>query len=1722
MSMKKKYSKVVLLIVLSVLFSIINITPNPLIFAEEHKSPPSENKKEKETKSKINISWTEFKGLLNLDKDDLELTCEEFNRLIQQTNPKFKPDYQLKEGKVLLSHDEFKKIVNDFRTIVQSDPAPIRDYLFTKSSYSGKMSKDDLIFTAYFDLIVLKDQTSLKIPVLSTSLALKNITINNNPALVINEGGYHYLIVNKSGDYKIKTVFSIKSSLDEGPHKLQFPIQQIPITLVELELPTSDIELEISSARYLEKNIGKEKTLIKAVLASCSSLDLQWKKKAASTEKVPAMIYAEANQLLSVEDDSLKITQEVAYNVLQSGVDSLQLGISEGITILSVSGPGVGDWQEIKEGEKRLLFIPLEYEQKGRFNITVYAEKTFTDQAKVIEFSGLTVLDTQNGMGEKGYIGIELKTSAELLVLPESSGLEKIMVRNLEGTIFTQSMNPLIAGFKYLKHPYNLLLDIKKHEKIALPQATIDSASAVSFFTEEGLIINKIDYAIKNQLKQSLCLKMPKGTTIWSTIVGQESVEVMQDKEMIYIPLISSRNNNQELESFNVEVIYYTESPKFSFYGKKDIILPQPDLTVSQVLWSIYLPEEFYYYQFGTNLEKEDLASGFIPIWDRDRIKVDFASNLYQQEKDNLWAWLTVGIKDCYAGQRGWTSFKNIVINEDLKSKQGASELNLNKRLQQIEDKMIQGEAQVKTGTGVLPMNIQIPNSGLLYRFAKNIVRDEQLVIEVNYFKDTIITAIIWFVILLFFIIFIFSRRYLGTAFVSLFNILKRNGQRIFLLVKVFFLSPWSLPVLGIILLFSLTLSVIESVICFFLFWTAAMIHLEKRIKKAKSRLGSNIFMLVLFILLALMFQIKKYPLAYGEEQKKEGQQVSLDWNEFKRVTGLDKDELFLTWDEFQKIIGQTSKKVIPIYTLQNGRVRLKREQFDSLLNQMILPSEDIPPIINYRLTKASYKGKMTEEGTTISAELLLEVQDKNGYKAIPFLSAQLALEDVLVNDQPGLILSEGGLHKLVIKEPGSYKIKALFYLKTSLNDSNYQLSIPIEETAITLLELEMPFEEINVKVPQAQQVNVSNQDKKTVISAIFPPGRELNIQWYTKKVTPVLTQEKLPAKIYATSYSLVSIDDDALKINMDIEYNILHAAINELDLLVPEGLNLLSVKGDGVGEWRELRQDKQRILHLNLDYEHKGIFWLTIGYEKNLLEATSRFSFSTIETLKAVKEIGYLGLELKSSAEVKVIQHDGLEKLTVQKLPQQLFNKSLKPLIHGFKYLKHPYSLELDIQRHPKVTEALAVIDSANAVSFFTEDGKIVNRIVYEVRNQLRQYLKIQLPEQAEVWSVFVGDKPAEPAREKDMLYIQLIRSQQEGGGLKPFKVEMVYYQKDKPFSNYGKGAIILPKVDEIIVSKILWSLYLPRDYNFLYFGGTLEKERLASGLRPILGCSSKRVSCLKKVSKGGEYANPKPQEQVDIDEDNKMIYGYKGENNEKITSQKEFMMRDFKKNKISKKDVRQQYELETDNSVFRPGRAEYTPPQVQQGQSALQSKARTSAITSNYDTAVMSIPISIPLSGQVYRFAKNVVRQEPLIIDMVYTKSWIISLVSWFGFFIFLGILFALRKKICKIGGYCEEKTQRLNECCSGSKILAIRAYNAPLTPLILIGFFIAASITFHPILAILIAIITTGIFIHQKRYWVVWKEDEGGLMQENDGGEFADLLRPDEMDSQEKEDR
>jgi hypothetical protein len=552
---------------------------------------------------------------------------------------------------------------------------------------------------------------------------------------------------------------------------------------------------------------------------------------------------------------------------------------------------------------------------------------------------------------------------------------------------------------------------------------------------------------------------------------------------------------------------------------------------------------------------------------------------------------------------------------------------------------------------------------------------------------------------------------------------------------------------------------------------------------------------------------------------------------------------------------------------------------------------------------------------------------------------------------------------------------------------------------------------------------------------------------------------DKVPAKLYSEVHSLVSIEDDVLKISSDVRYNILHSEIDSVRFAIAEGINVLAVEGEGVGEWQEIEDGDERVVIVPFTYGRKGAVIVRVIAEKPLSDGTSPTAFSGLRVLDSVRETGFIGIEVRTSAEVTVTEDQGLEPVAVPKLPQSLHGKAIKPLMHGFKYLKHPYNLVLAIRKHEKIAVPVATISSANVVTLLTEDGKVVHRLVYQVKNSAKQFLEIQIPENADIWTVFVDNQPVESAiNGQGKLLVPLIRSRTEGNRLGDFPVEVVYCLVEDRFSALGSRLATLPPVD-MLISQLMWSVYLPNDYTYIGFSSTLEKEKMIRALNVFGAQRQYDENVMAEVYR----------QRLDAPESGLVDDGvggaYKG---------KDFKS-EFRNVPLDEEQMSNQVAAELEFGRRLEGLDQLTPPAIP---------------ATIGGTGVLPIEIKVPTGGQVYRFARTIIRtEEPLTVRVTHSANWVMNSIKWVVLALLVLVLYLSRRMLYGGLRWAKSKVHALVTFSKIQENTAKKIAQSIMTPVFLFGlllptWLVSGHLTAFIIFLLWLSVVYQFVFRAQRR--------------------------------------
>ncbi len=515
---------------------------------------------------------------------------------------------------------------------------------------------------------------------------------------------------------------------------------------------------------------------------------------------------------------------------------------------------------------------------------------------------------------------------------------------------------------------------------------------------------------------------------------------------------------------------------------------------------------------------------------------------------------------------------------------------------------------------------------------------------------------------------------------------------------------------------------------------------------------------------------------------------------------------------------------------IPSARVTLPWSDFKTLYEKGMAP-EDPPEAApqDYAISSASYDGTVDEESTLFQLDLTVEVLKDKGWVTVPLLPTSVALRSARLGGRDAPIFLKDGWYRLVTDRKGVLDLQLEFAVTTWESGGQNGFSFAMAPSGGTEVNVSVPAEnDLDFQVANAQQTTRETRGDRRLLKALLPATGNLSVSW--QRAQDEQEEAAAVARVYAEHQALVGVAEGLLQCTSAVHYSILHAGVEQLAVSLPADVTVLDVKGNGVRDWSVETAGERHTVKAELNFEAKGSYSLYVDYERPLPDGSTELTVPDLQVLDVERVKGWVGIDARSSLEVAAGQTENASTVDVRELPTAILGQTSWPVLLGFKYRKQDYRIPLSIHQHEDVDMLVTIIDSSAATTVMTRDGRRMTQLVYSMRNNRAQFLRLQAPEGIEVWSTFVGGKAVKPARADDgRLLIPLARSQTSGGALAQFAVELVYVEDSPAPDARGKGRFeaALPIAD-VPATQVAWTIYLPD-------GAKMKKKTIETSLRRV-----------------------------------------------------------------------------------------------------------------------------------------------------------------------------------------------------------------------------------------------------------------------------------------------
>jgi hypothetical protein len=331
------------------------------------------------------------------------------------------------------------------------------------------------------------------------------------------------------------------------------------------------------------------------------------------------------------------------------------------------------------------------------------------------------------------------------------------------------------------------------------------------------------------------------------------------------------------------------------------------------------------------------------------------------------------------------------------------------------------------------------------------------------------------------------------------------------------------------------------------------------------------------------------------------------------------------------------------------------------------------------------------------------------------------------------------------------------------------------------------------------------------------------------------LQSEVMEPKIKAEVLQRASLSEGLLKVRCYVQYDIEHAGVKIFRLQPPRPEIALVVSGRNISRVRKM-DEEQGIWEVELHGKVENRYGMEVVYQMPFAHDKSDLIIQPLKTLGTESQKGYVTLFSSGRLQVKPAEvSEFLRTEDARGIPRRFGAGDLSDAVLCYRATESDFNLKLNVVRHGAAEVLPAKVKSVRLDSVITRDDQSLNNLILQLEPGSLRFLEMKLPENAEIWSVFVNETAVRPLVEEGLYMIPI-----EPGADLSAAVEVMYAQAGQKSLFGNKHSFSGPQF-KLPLTDVLWTLYAPDGYRYSRFGGTMQYRRLSGNWSSFSGSFNK-----------------------------------------------------------------------------------------------------------------------------------------------------------------------------------------------------------------------------------------------------------------------------------------
>jgi hypothetical protein len=488
-----------------------------------------------------------------------------------------------------------------------------------------------------------------------------------------------------------------------------------------------------------------------------------------------------------------------------------------------------------------------------------------------------------------------------------------------------------------------------------------------------------------------------------------------------------------------------------------------------------------------------------------------------------------------------------------------------------------------------------------------------------------------------------------------------------------------------------------------------------------------------------------------------------------------------------------------------DGWVVLPIDEYRSLRSRAFPATPDpAPPPVDATLSRVDYDLRASGDTAVGQARLTVDVL-KQGWVSVQ-VPPGILVRDARLDGRQTTIAS-GNPPRVLMSRTGRATLTLDIVVPVASAAGAESMTLPSSSSALSAVVLTIPRTGVDISVAGGLIAEERDTMGGRQWAVYGSPGRAMTFSWKRKTDD---TRAAMPLRFGAQVMQLVAVGEDTSQVTASVHVDVRQGLARQITLILPDGVAVNQVTGATVSDWT---LDSCALTVTFLEPVATEAAFVVAAETRTPREGT--IAVPLVRVPSAERETGGVAVDVVGPGEIGERRPHGLEPADASDLGEVVAGRE-SPSMVAFRYKPlggtSPRDLTVTVSRYTPQAILVANVEEARYDTLVGEDGRVLVRARYTVRNNQRSFLAVMLPPESTLWSAALAGRAVRPGISTDGDLLLPLQKGRTGEEAPLFVVELVYLQKTDRWGQKGASQLTLPGVDLPVSRTGLTLHYSPR----------------------------------------------------------------------------------------------------------------------------------------------------------------------------------------------------------------------------------------------------------------------------------------------------------------------